>query len=80
MEQEIQNLQILAEQGPPWAAERARIALAMISDHQSGALSEEEFAELMQDLVRADRLDEEADDLDTKTMLVTAVFVCANLM
>jgi hypothetical protein len=33
----------------------------------------------MADLVRMDKLDEEADDLETKTMLVTAIYAVAQL-
>lgn len=80
MSQEQQQLQILAEQGPPWAAERARMALMIMEQYQGGGLDDSEYAELMLDLVRSDRLDREADDLDTKTMLVTAVYGAAQLI
>lgn len=80
MDENQQQLQIIAEQGPAWAAERASIVLQMLADRDSGAISAEEFAELAQDIVRADRLDEEADDLEMKTMLVTAVYGVAQLI
>lgn len=75
-----EQLEELAQCGLGWAAERAQIALQLMDDHDAGAMSDEEFAELMQDLVRADRLDEEADDLETKTMLVTAIYGCAQII
>jgi uncharacterized protein YqjF (DUF2071 family) len=75
-----ETLEALACSDKGWAAERAQIALQMVNDHDAGALSDSEFAELMQDLVRADRLDEEADDLEVKTMLVTAVYACAQII
>jgi hypothetical protein len=76
----IEALQALACSDKGWAAQRAQLALDMINEHRAGGISDEEFAELMQDLVRADRLDEEADDLETKTMLVTAVYACAQII
>lgn len=76
----IETLQALACSDKGWAARRAHLALEIINEHQAGGISDEEFAELMQDLVRADRLDEEADDLETKTMLVTAVYACAQII
>jgi hypothetical protein len=80
MTPEQQQLQMLAEQGPSWAAERAQMALAIMEQYQGGGLDDSEYAELMLDLVRSDRLDSEADDLDTKTMLVTAVYGAAQLI
>ena len=75
----IEQLQALTQCGRPWAAQRAEIALQMCSAVQNGELSESEFKELMADLVRMDRLDEEADDIEIKTMLVTAVYAVAQL-
>ena len=76
----IEQLQALAGCNRPWAAQRAQMALQMCQAVQSGELSESEFKELMLDLVRTDRLDEEADDLETKTMLVTAVYAVAQMV
>jgi len=68
----IEMLQELARCGRPWAEQTGQ--------HQAGAISDEEYAELMMDLVRADRLDQEADDLDTKSMLVTSCMVLAKVI
>jgi len=75
----IEQLQSLTQCGRPWAAQRAEMALQMCAALQNGELSESEFKELMADLVRMDRLDSEADDIETKTMLVTAVYAVAQL-
>lgn len=75
----IEHLQALTQCGKPWAASRAEMALQICSAAQAGELSESEFKELMADLVRMDKLNEEADDLEIKTMLVTAVYAVAQL-
>jgi hypothetical protein len=75
----IEQLQALAGCGRPWAEQRAQMALQMCSALQNHEISESEFKELMSDLVRMDKLNEEADDLETKTMLVTAVYAVAQL-
>ena len=75
----IEQLQALSQCGRPWAAQRAEMALQICAAAQNGEISESEFKELMADLVRMDKLDEEADDLETKTMLVTAVYAVAQL-
>jgi hypothetical protein len=75
----IEHLQALTQCGKPWAANRAEMALQICSAAQAGELSESEFKELMADLVRMDKLNEEADDLEIKTMLVTAVYAVAQL-
>lgn len=79
-EQDIAVLQELAQDNRGWVSERAQIALGMITDFQAGSMNEDEYMELMQDLVRADRLDEEADDLETKTLLVTAIYGAAQII
>jgi polyhydroxyalkanoate synthesis regulator phasin len=73
------TLKQLADSGPGWAAERAQTALLIAQAYGKGQLEEDEFKELMLDLVRTDKLDEEADDLETKTMLVTAVYAVAQV-
>jgi hypothetical protein len=48
--------------------------------YQGGGLDTGEYQELMRDLVRMDRLDAEADDLELKTALVTAVYAVAQIV
>lgn len=73
------TLKEISDNGPSWAAERAQTALLIAQAFGKGQLEEDEFKELMADLVRADKLDEEADDLETKTALVTAVYAVAQI-
>ena len=75
----ITTLEQIAQSGQPWAAQRAEYALQMTQAVNQGELSASEYQELMRDLVRMDRLDSEADDLELKTALVTAVYAVAQL-
>ena len=75
----FEQLQALAGCGRPWAAERAQYALAITEQYQGGGISAGEYKELMLDLVRMDRLDAEADDLQTKTLLVNAIYAVAQV-
>lgn len=75
----IEQLQWLAGCGRPWAEERAKYALEITGLVQSGQISESEYQELMQDLIRSDRLEEEADDLEIKNYLVSCVMIGAKL-
>jgi polyhydroxyalkanoate synthesis regulator phasin len=75
-----QILKEIAQCGRPWAAERAQYALEIAAAVHEGAISMDEFQELMQDLVRTDKLDAEADDMETKAALVQAVYVVGQLV
>jgi hypothetical protein len=67
------TLEQLAQCGKPWAQERAQVALDMQKMFANGEMSKEEFVELTQDLIRADQLNKDADDVETKAMLETAI-------
>jgi polyhydroxyalkanoate synthesis regulator phasin len=67
------TLEHLAQCGKPWAQERAQVALDMQAMFAYGEMSKEEFVELTQDLIRADQLNKDADDVETKAMLETAI-------
>lgn len=73
------DLQQLASSDRSWVAERAQIALELEQQHASGDISDSEYQELMQDLVRTDELDSQADDQDMKNALVAAVMIAAKL-
>ena len=57
-----------------WAAQRAAMVIAITEQYQGGGLDAGEYQELLEDLVRMDALDAEADDIELKTALVSAVY------
>jgi len=69
----LAELQQLARCGRPWAESRAQMAIAITEQYQGGGLSQSEYQELVRDLVSADLLNKQADDIDLKNMLVSAV-------
>lgn len=80
MSQDRQMLEQMSQDGRGWVRERAEIAIVLMDQLDSGGLDPSEYQELMLDLVRSDRLDAEADDLETKTMLVTAIYGVAQIV
>jgi len=74
-----EQLQALSTCGRPWAEQRAQMALAILEQYQGGGLDQSEYQELMMDLVRSDKLNNEADDIDVKNMLVACVMTAAKL-
>jgi hypothetical protein len=75
----IENLQWLAQSDKGWAAQRATWALELTRQFEIGEISISEYQELMSDLVRSDRLDEEADDMEVKNMLVASIMIVGKL-
>lgn len=59
--------------GHGWAEERARIALEITEQYHQQAISRDEYVELLEDLIRTDQLDAEANDVAVKGMLVTGI-------
>lgn len=76
----FEQLQQLAACGRPWAEQRAQMALQLAEAYSRREVSADEYRELMEDLVRADRLDSEADDLDVKSALVSAVMIASAIV
>jgi hypothetical protein len=74
-----EQLQQIIASGKPWAAERATMALAMTEALERGELGQAEYQELMQDLIRSDVLNAQADDQDLKNLLVSCVMIGARL-
>lgn len=70
----MNELQALLGCGREWAAQRAAYALDLNNQYQLGNISSDEYQELLQDLIRTDQLDAEADDIEVKSMLVAGVY------
>jgi hypothetical protein len=68
-----EQLEQLSTCGRPWAETRAAMALAINDQYQGGGLSQSEYQELVQNLVSAAELNKQADNVELKNMLVTAV-------
>ena len=75
----MQQLHEIAATGPGWARERAEMALAIMQQYEGGGLDLDEYQELMQDLVRSDLLNAQADDQELKNLLVSCVMIGAKL-
>jgi hypothetical protein len=74
-----EQLEQIIASGKPWAVERATMALAMTQALERGELGQAEYQELMQDLIRSDVLNAQADDQDLKNLLVSCVMIGAKL-
>jgi hypothetical protein len=70
----MEELQALLESNRPWAAQRAAMAMHLAESYNRGDVSASECRELLQDLIRTDTLDKEADDMETKALLVAGVY------
>lgn len=75
----IEQLQWLSTCGRPWAEQRAQFALQITEALNQGQISQDEYQSLMADLINSDKLNEEADDMDVKNMLVSCVMIGAKL-
>jgi polyhydroxyalkanoate synthesis regulator phasin len=69
----LEDLQKLLNCGKPWAVKRASIAKDLIDQYKSGELAEDEYKELIGDLIATDKLNAEADDLNVKSMLIGCI-------
>lgn len=76
----MQALYEIAGSDRAWAAQRAAMVIAITEQLTAAQISREEALELMQDLVRMDQLDSEADDIELKTALVSAVWAVAQVV
>ena len=75
----MEQLHWIAGTDKSWAAGRAAMAIAITEQFQGGGIDRSEYEEMMRDMTRMDSLDAEADDLELKTMLVTAVWAVAQV-
>ncbi len=76
----MKTLQELTTCGKPWVERRAAQAIKLHAAHEAGDINDGEYQELLEDLVRTDLLEREADDIELKTMLVTGVYTLAKVL
>jgi hypothetical protein len=76
----MKTLQELATCGRPWVERRAARAVKLQTAFEAGDIDRSEYQELLEDLVRTDLLEREADDIELKTMLVTGVYALTRVL
>ena len=69
----INQLEEIITSEKKWARERAEVAKAIHQQYEKGNLSESEYKELLEDIIRTDRLDQDADDIELRNNLVSGV-------
>jgi hypothetical protein len=74
------DLDQLLHSDKPWVQQRAQMALQIVNQRQLGQISGDEARELLEDLVRTDVLEQEADDLEMKTFLVSSIYALVQIM
>jgi polyhydroxyalkanoate synthesis regulator phasin len=70
----MEDLYKLIETGDEWAQQQASIALGVADAYAKGEITSEEYQEMLQDMARSIEIDEEASDLELKTMVVSALY------
>lgn len=71
------KLSELVSCGHGWAEERAQMAVSILEQRNSGALSPAEARELLEDLIATDKLDAVADNIQVKSALVSAISIAS---
>jgi len=56
-----------------WAAKRAQLAIKITEEYNSGQMSVEEYKELLNDLKNTDKLNLQAEELEIKIKLESAI-------
>ena len=69
----IDQLEEIITSEKKWAKERAEVAKAIHQQYEKGNLSDSEYKELLEDIIRTDRLDQDADDIELRNNLVSGV-------
>ena len=76
----MEDLKQLANSDKSWAATRAQLAIKFCELHDNNQINTSEYQELLQDLIRTDVLESEADDIETKALLVSAITTLSKLV
>jgi len=76
----MKTLQELTTCGRPWVERRAAQAVKLQTAFEAGKIDHSEYQELLEDLIRTDLLEREANDIELKTMLVTGVYALIKVL
>ena len=63
-----------------WASKRAQYAIQFTEEYKSGRLSSDEYAELLNDLKNTDKLNLQAEELEIKVKLESAINLLLKLI
>jgi len=69
----MDELQKLIGCGNAWAEEKAATAMELASIHANGEISDSEYKELLEDLIRTDSISDDSSDIEFKSMLIAGV-------
>lgn len=69
----MDELQKLIGCGNAWAEEKAATAMELASIHANGEISNSEYKELLEDLIRTDSISDDSSDIEFKSMLIAGV-------
>lgn len=69
----MDELQKMVGCGTKWAEEKALIVMELTDNYQSGAITADEYKELLQDISNTDVVGGSAADLEFKSMLVAGI-------
>jgi len=69
----MEQLEEIISSEKKWARERAEVAKAIHQQYEKGNLSDSEYKELLEDIIRTDRLDQDADDIELRNNLVSGI-------
>ena len=63
-----------------WAAKRAQCAIKFTEEYNSGQLTADEYTELLNDLKKTDKLNLQAEELEIKVKLESAINLLLKLI
>ena len=69
----MDELQKLIGCGNAWAEQKAETAMELASIHANGEITDSEYRELLEDLIRTDAISEDSADIEFKSMLIAGV-------
>ena len=73
----MEELYALLESGDEWAKQKAMIALSIADSYAKNEISELEYKELLQDMIRSEAIDAEASSLEMATAVVRAINIAS---